>query len=207
MAKERGKSEKRRRNMEKLLELDGRLLLWIKESFANPIGDKIMIFISALGDGGFFWIALGLLFLLMGWKKKIWRWRGGMVLLSLAANALVCNLFLKPLVNRTRPYYALGYDILIPPVGDASFPSGHTAASFAAATAIYAMDKKWGIAAYLFAAVMGFSRLYLGVHFPTDVLAGAICGTIMARLTVFAMEQFWKSRTGRDCKRKETGVK
>lgn len=193
--------------MERLLELDGRLLLWIKESFANPIGDKVMIFISALGDGGFFWIALGLFFLLMGWKKKIWRWRGGMVLFSIGANALVCNLLLKPLVNRTRPYYQLGYDILIPPVGDASFPSGHTAASFAAATAIYAINKKWGIAAYLFAAVMGFSRLYLGVHFPTDVLVGALCGTIMARLTLAGMEKFRKRQAGKDCKNGETGVK
>ncbi|MBQ2925151.1 MAG: phosphatase PAP2 family protein, partial [Anaerotignum sp.] len=73
---------------------------------------------------------------------------------------------------------------LIPPVGDPSFPSGHTSASFAAATAIYAINKKWGITAYIFAAVMGFSRLYLGVHFPTDVLAGALVGTAAAMIVI-----------------------
>ena len=111
------------------------------------------------------------------------------MLFSLAGNFLACNVILKPLVNRTRPYVLLDYDILIPPVGDASFPSGHTAASFAAATAIYAINRKWGIAAYIFAAVMGFSRLYLGVHFPTDVLGGAVCGTVAAWLVLWLMEK------------------
>lgn len=173
--------------MEWLLEMDAGLLDWLRVSFANPLLDTIMIGVSALGDGGFLWIALGVLFLLLGRKKRTWIRRGWMVLLSLAGNALVCNVILKPLVNRTRPYVLMGYDILIPPVGDASFPSGHTAASFAAATAIYAMDRKWGILAYVFAALMGFSRLYLGVHFPTDVLAGAVCGVVTAKLVLWLM--------------------
>ncbi|MBR5794129.1 MAG: phosphatase PAP2 family protein, partial [Anaerotignum sp.] len=58
------------------------------------------------------------------------------------------------------------------------------AVSFAAATAIYAINKKWGIAAYIFAAVMGFSRLYLGVHFPLDVVCGAVVGVIAAKLVI-----------------------
>ena len=170
--------------MEWLLEMDGRFLLWLKETCAHPVFDKIMISVSALGNGGFLWIAIGVLFLLMGFKNKVWVKRGLLVLFSLGANAVVCNLLLKPLVDRTRPYDLLGYDILISPVGDASFPSGHTSASFAAATAIYAINKKWGIAAYVFAAVMGFSRLYLGVHFPTDVLAGALVGTAAAMIMI-----------------------
>lgn len=167
--------------MEWLLELDGRFLLWLKEACAHPLMDKMMIFVSALGDGGFLWIALGVMFLLMGFKHKIWRKRGLLLLLSLAANALVCNLLLKPWVNRIRPYDLLQYDILIPPVGDPSFPSGHTSASFAAATALYAINRKWGAAAYVLAVLMGFSRLYLGVHFPTDVVAGAVIGVLAAK--------------------------
>ena len=175
--------------MEWLLEMDGRLLLWLKEFFAHPVLDDGMIFISRLGNKGFVWIAIGVVFLLLGFQNKIWRKRGLMVLLSLAGNFLACNVILKPLVNRTRPYVLLDYDILIPPVGDASFPSGHTAASFAAATAIYAINRKWGIVAYIFAALMGFSRLYLGVHFPTDVLGGAVCGTVAAWLVLWLMEK------------------
>ena len=170
--------------MEWLLEKDGQLLLWLKETFSHPVLDEIMIFVSSLGNKGKIWIAIGLLFLLLGFKNKKWVNRGFLVLFSLGANFLACNLVLKPLFDRTRPYYVLDYTPLIPPVGDPSFPSGHTSASFAAATAIYAINKKWGVAAYLFAAVMGFSRLYLGVHFPTDVLAGALVGTAAAMLII-----------------------
>lgn len=167
--------------MEWLLELDGRFLLWLKEACAHPVMDKIMIFVSALGDGGLLWIALGVLFLLMGFRNKLWRRRGWLLLFSLAANALVCNLLLKPWVNRIRPYDLFQYEILIPPMKDPSFPSGHTSASFAAAAALYAMNPKWGAAAYIFAALMGFSRLYLGVHFPLDVVVGAVVGILMAK--------------------------
>ena len=170
--------------MEWLLEMDGKLLLWLKEVFSHPVMDEVMIFVSRLGNKGFIWIAIGVLFLLFGFRNKIWRSRGFLVLFSLAANFLACNVVLKPLIDRTRPYYVLDYTPLIPPVGDPSFPSGHTSASFAAATAIYAINKKWGIAAYAFAAVMGFSRLYLGVHFPTDVLAGALVGTAAAMVII-----------------------
>lgn len=170
--------------MEWLLEMDGLLLRWLMEAFSHPVLDKIMIFVSSLGNKGMIWITIGILFLLLGVKNKKWRTRGLLVLFSLAANFLVCNAVLKPLVDRTRPYYVLEYTPLIPPVGDPSFPSGHTAASFAAATAIYAINKKWGIAAYLFAAIMGFSRLYLGVHFPTDVIFGAIVGMAAAKIVV-----------------------
>ena len=177
--------------MEWLLEKDGLLLRWLMETFSHPVLDDIMIFVSSLGNKGFFWIAIGVLFLLFGFRKKIWRSRGLLVLLSLAVNFLACNMVLKPLVDRTRPYYVLDYTPLIPPVGDPSFPSGHTSASFAAATAIYCINKKWGIAAYLLAAVMGFSRLYLGVHFPTDVLFGAVVGMVAAKIVVYI---FWKCR-------------
>ena len=178
--------------MEWLLEKDGQLLLWLREMVCHPALDNMMKFVSKLGDHGVIWIVIGVLFLLMGFWKKVWFRNGLLVLFSLLADLILCNKMLKPLFDRTRPYYVLDYEPLIPPVGDASFPSGHTAVSFAAATAIYAINKKWGIAAYAFAVLMGFSRLYLGVHFPLDVFGGAIVGTVAAKLVLFLAKKIGK---------------
>ena len=164
--------------MERLFEMDGQLLLWIREVFAGPVMDKIMIFISSLANKGMLWIGIGMVLLLLGVKGRKWSNRGLLVLLSLAFNAVICN-----------PYDLLGYEILVRRLGDYSFPSGHTSASFAAATAIYAIDRRWGVAAYVLAALIGFSRLYLGVHFPTDVLAGAVVGILAAKAAQWLLEK------------------
>ena len=175
--------------MDWLLEMDGNLLLWLREMVCHPALDDVMRFISKLGDHGMIWIVIGCLFLLMGFRKKVWFRNGLLVLFSLLADLILCNKLLKPLIDRTRPYYVLEYEPLIAPVGDPSFPSGHTAVSFAAATAIYAINKKWGSVAYAFAVLMGFSRLYLGVHFPLDVLGGALVGTVAAKIVIGLMKR------------------
>jgi undecaprenyl-diphosphatase len=175
--------------MERFLEWDGQLLLWIKDTFAHPVLDKMMIFISSLGNEGMCWIVLALVFFLLGYRKKVWRDRGVVLASAMLADVLLCNVILKPLVNRTRPYVLLGYDTIVSPPGDASFPSGHTAISFAAAAALYAINKKWGIAAYIFSVIMGFSRLYLGMHFPLDVLAGAVVGTVSAKIALYLLKK------------------
>ena len=145
------------------------------ESLHNPVTDKIIIFISSLGDKGFLWIALGVVLLLF---RKTRKW-GMCVLLALILNFIMVNLCLKLLVARMRPFE---FDpTLIPLIahpGDASFPSGHTSAAFASAIAIFLNDKKSGACALALAILMGISRLYLLVHFPTDVAIGAIVGII-----------------------------
>ena len=98
--------------MERLFEMDGQLLLWIREVFASPVMDKIMIFISSLANKGMLWIGIGVVLLLLGVKGRKWSNRGLLVLLSLAFNMVICNLLLKPLVARTRPYDLLGYGII-----------------------------------------------------------------------------------------------
>ena len=115
--------------MERLFEMDGQLLLWIREVFAGPVMDKIMSFISSLANKGMLWIGIGMVLLLFGVKERKWSNRGLLVLLSLAFNMVICNLLLKPLVARTRPYDLLGYEILVRRLGDYSFPSGHTSAA------------------------------------------------------------------------------
>lgn len=139
----------------------------------TPILDKIMVFITSLGDKGWFWIALGLVLLCV----KRYRKYGVLVLTALVFSALFGNIILKPLVARQRPCWINDtVQLLIQVPRDYSFPSGHTQASFAAATALFTANRRAGICAFVLAVLIGFSRLYLYVHFPTDVLGGLVIG-------------------------------
>ena len=96
---------------------------------------------------------------------------------SLALEALLCNVILKPLVARTRPYEVnTMMELLIARPLDYSFPSGHTAAAFASASALYFGRNRLWIPALILAVFLAFSRMYLYVHYPSDVLAGALIG-------------------------------
>lgn len=134
--------------------------------------------ITFLGDGGWFWIVLTLAFLAVPKTRKI----GMTAALALFLGILVNNVCLKNLVARVRPYDL--YEFLIPLVHkqkDFSFPSGHTCIAFAAAVVFFRMLKKpWGTLLLVLAALIGLSRLYVGVHYPTDVLAGGFIGTLAA---------------------------
>lgn len=180
--------------MEVIQNIDNTIIVWIQEHMVQKWLNPWMLLVSKLGNGGFVWIAIGVFLLVLGWKKKERLWQGLSILLCLASNAVVCNIWLKPMVARIRPYDLLGFDILVPPLSDYSFPSGHTSASFAAATAIYAINRKWGIVAYAFSVWMGISRMYLGVHFPTDVICGAVIGIIMSKLTLFLLKKSMKNK-------------
>jgi membrane-associated phospholipid phosphatase len=115
-------------------------------------------------------------------KREFIAVRDGIyVSLSVLTNELFTR-FLKYLINRPRPFVTFPDIQNIVPVADPSFPSGHTSAAFAIATSISLTYKKWYIfvPAYIWAAVVGYSRMDLGVHYPTDVLCGAIIGTVCA---------------------------
>lgn len=135
--------------------------------------DAILPVISSFGNAGIGWIILSAILLLMPRYRKA----GLTMALALIFCLLIGNVTLKPLIARARPYsYFPDMVLLIPPLDDFSFPSGHTFASFAAATALFLHHRKEGIAAFLLAATIAFSRLYLYVHFPSDILAGMILG-------------------------------
>lgn len=170
--------------------LDEQVIIWIQECIQNPIMSKIMVWVSTSGNKGMIWIGLGILLLCLGIRRKKLFDLGIRLFLCLGTTAVLCNLILKPWVARIRPYDVLGFPILVSPLHDYSFPSGHTSSSFAAAAAIYAYHKKWGIAAYAFAVCMGISRLYLGVHFPSDVLVGAVIGFVMANMTLWICKKY-----------------
>lgn len=161
-----------------LLSLDFSILFWIQEHLVSPVLTVIMRVITHLGDYGIIWILLAAILLLF--KKT--RGMGVAIFLSIAIGGLIGNVFLKNIVARLRPFQTHAFELLIPAPTGYSFPSGHTLASFAAASAILYFDKKWGIVALIGAALIGFSRLYFFVHFPTDVLMGVLLGIVSGYL-------------------------
>lgn len=170
------------------------ILDWLAENVANPFLDKVMPIITLLGDGGAFWIAVAVILMLIPKCRKI----GFGMAASLLIGLLVCNLGMKPLFARIRPYdYQLEHfgkeiPLLIEAQHDFSFPSGHTIASFEAATAITVRNKKWGIAAFALAFLIAFSRLYLYVHYPTDVICSMILGSIIGILGCKVVDLVYK---------------
>ncbi len=141
--------------------------------------DNILAFITHIGDMGAVWIGLGIMLLFF----KKYRICGIMMLVSLLVCAILTSGVIKPLVGRLRPFQIAQITPYIAPPGGFSFPSGHTSSSFTAAFSLFFYSKKEGIAAIVLATLIAFSRLYFYVHFPTDVLVGAILGILCAFLT------------------------
>ena len=150
----------------------------------NGIFDFLMRMISFLGEEGICLILLGLV--LFCFKKT--RRQGACVLFAIACGAVITNILLKNIVSRPRPFadearafYDWWQYIGAPHASKNSFPSGHTTSAMAAMTALFlTTNKKYSWSAFIFAALMGLSRMYLMVHYPTDVLGGLIAGAIGA---------------------------
>ena len=155
-------------------QIDVAILLWIQENLRSDIWTGFWKGVTHLGDGGWFWIALGVVLLLF--KKT--RRTGITVLIALVIGALITNIIIKNSVARIRPYdFTDQIILLIGKQWDYSFPSGHSCASFAAAyVCLNRLKPVYGIAAMILAALIAFSRLYVGVHYPTDVIGGIIIG-------------------------------
>lgn len=165
-----------------ILEAEGNLLLLIQEFLRYPIVDDIMIFVSKLGDKGIIWILLGIIFL---FPRKTRR-AAIISLVSLLCAHLLCNEVLKDYVGRIRPYEVVeGLQVLIAKPSDYSFPSGHAMCSFAAAIVYFRhQPRRLGVPMMVLAFLISFSRLYVGVHYPSDVILGAILGTVIAAVLV-----------------------
>lgn len=167
------------------------ILDWIAAHLHCGFLDRVMPVITAFGNGGIFWIALAVVLIIIPKYRKAGLSMG----LALLMGLLVCNLTLKPLVARIRPYdyqwaqFGKTIQLLIAKPHDYSFPSGHTIASFEGATALLLHDRKLGIPAMALAVLIAFSRLYLYVHYPTDVLASVVLGIGFALLGSFLVKQ------------------
>ena len=160
---------------------DGQFLIWLQENVRSDVLTPIMKLITHLGDKGIFWILIAIVMLFF--KKT--RPLGIMAGIALVFSVLINNVLIKPNVGRIRPYEVVdGLKLLIERQHDPSFPSGHSGASFAAAVVFLVKGpKKIGIPAIIMAALIAFSRLYVGVHYPTDVICGIITGTCCALIS------------------------
>jgi len=147
----------------------------IQSVFRCDLLDKLCPIITALGDDGIFWIALSLLLLIFKKTRKV----GLVMIIALVLDVILCNGILKPIINRTRPFVVNpNAPLIYERPTDASFPSGHTAVSFACAFSLMFGKIKVWIPAMVLAALIAFTRLYLYMHYPTDILGGIAVGVI-----------------------------
>ena len=158
------------------------ILDWIQANLKSGFMDKFMPFITKFGDHGLFWMIVAAVLVIFPKTRKT----GLGMAFAMIIGLVICNMTLKPLVARIRPYdlqlqeFGVTVRLLSGAMHDFSFPSGHTIASVEAAVVLLKNSKKMGIPAMILAVLISFSRLYLYVHYPTDVLASIILGTLFA---------------------------
>ena len=194
--------------MDSFIQFDGNLLIGIQQTLNADWLTPVMKGITYFGEGGIFWIAVCILLLIFRRTRRL----GIVCTLSLAFTFLCCNLIIKPAVDRARPWETFAAVMpLLPDPGDASFPSGHSANAMGPAWAMFlatcpvrigsrktydrvpdlgwkgesADPRLWhkiSIAAVVLAVLIGISRLYLGMHYPSDVLCGLLLGMLCAAI-------------------------
>ena len=171
---------------------DESVLIYIQENLRNEVLNPVFKFITSLGDAGWCWIVLAVILLCFKKTRKTALVVAGALILSLIIN----NIILKNLVARPRPFAEMeDLILLISKPHDYSFPSGHTGSSFAAAYALWkTTPRKYGILAMVLAGLIAFSRLYLGVHYPTDVLGGIITGIIAGLISYIVVSKLWDKK-------------
>lgn len=167
------------------------ILEWIQANLQSGFMDFIMPIITIFGDAGIFWMVWAAVLLFFPKTRKTALGMAFAMMMGL----VICNMILKPMVGRMRPYdfqinelgktwndILLTGKLLVDTPHDYSFPSGHTIASFEACVVLLLNDKRMGIPALILAILIAFSRMYLYVHYPTDVIASVILGTLFGVL-------------------------
>ena len=179
--------------VDKFLEVDGNILLWIQDNLRCDFLTPIVKGITYLGNVGIIWILACIVLLIIPKTRKL----GIVCSCSLAAAYIVDNIILKNLIARTRPYEVIeGLNRIIEAQSDYSFPSGHSGSSFAVAVVMFKeMPEKFGVPALVLAILIALSRLYVGVHYPSDVLCGIIFGTVFALISCYVYHRIVKDKS------------
>ena len=173
-----------------LIEFEGSILLWIQNNLRSDFLDPIMKAITMLGDKGMIWILITLALLILRRTRPL----GVICAVSMVIGLVITNLIIKNWVARVRPYELIqGLECIVKKADDWSFPSGHTTNSLACAWVMFRRaPKKWGVPALILAILISLSRLYVGIHYPTDVLGGAVIGIGSACLSLWLVPKLEK---------------
>ena len=179
--------------LETITNLDANILLFIQDYVRTPWLTPLMKFLSLIGELGAVRIVLTIILLI----RKNTRRAGLVVLISMAVTFVLVSFMIKPAVHRVRPfnlYPAIQVLGVVP--SDYSFPSGHTSNGFAAALVMLRMlPRRAGVPAVILAALIAFSRLYVGAHYPTDVIAGLLIALVISQLVWYIMAGRQRRRT------------
>ena len=161
--------------IEAIMSIDREIMLFLQENVRNGILNPIMIFITTIGNTGAIWLILGAF--LMFFKKH--RKAGLYVILSVALCYVLNDMIIKEIVGRPRPFLTMPeIEVLVSKPGSFSFPSGHSCAGFAASYILTKFYGRKGATAYILSVLIALSRPYVGVHYPSDIVVGAIIGTL-----------------------------
>ena len=162
--------------------LDEQILLFIQENIRNPILSRIFVPLTIIGNSGVFLVVVGIIMCIIKKTRRI-----GMVFLaSIVIGFIINDIVIKNIVRRIRPFEAISaLEILVKAPKSFSFPSGHTASFFAAATSLFYNSRRNAFVSLVIATAMGFSRMYVGVHYPSDVLAGMVVGVTSGAASIY----------------------
>lgn len=176
--------------MESILAFDFSVLDFIQENVRSAFLDFIMPLISLLGEGGIFYICISVGLIIFKRTRKT----GLMLALSLVIGFFVCNVILKPLVARPRPFTLRDIQLIASPPQDFSFPSGHTVVAFESAMVFLMRNKKAGEAFLILAFLISFSRMYMYFHFPTDIIGGIVVGVLSGLVSVSLVNLIYNNK-------------
>lgn len=175
-----------------LYRIDSAILRSIQNLLSGSFSDFFFANITVLANAGVFWIVLSAVFAIMPKTRKM----SLTMMIAMLLGLLLGNLIIKNVVARMRPYQMDGaIQLIINKPSEFSFPSGHTLCSFGAAISIYLYKKKLGVLMLILASAIALSRMYLYVHFPTDILGGILLGIITANIAYIITEKIYMSKS------------
>ncbi|MBO5669069.1 MAG: phosphatase PAP2 family protein [Candidatus Methanomethylophilaceae archaeon] len=172
---------------------EAEVLFWIRDNLTCGFMDWLMSTVSLLCTADIVWFVLTAVLIYRKDTRKV----GVTLLLALIISIIICNGILKPTVERIRPYDEFGVSLIVPASSEFSFPSGHTTGVTVVTAVLLKHFRKWGYLMSIFAVMVMFSRMYLFMHYPTDILGGIAVGIVSVILAHVIMSYLERRKEGR----------